>query len=64
MSVFGANVQRTNLEIKSLLTSNTRGGMTTDIEGPAMPTLRQAMPNSHRAMFPEDATFFDMLSVS
>jgi hypothetical protein len=29
MSVFGANVQRMNFKIMSLLTSNTRGGITT-----------------------------------
>jgi len=64
MSVFGASVQRTNLEIMSLLTSNTPGGITTYIERSAMPTPRQPMPNSRRAMFTEDSTCFDIFPVS
>jgi hypothetical protein len=32
MAVFGATFQRTNLEIMSLLTSNTHGGITTYME--------------------------------
>jgi hypothetical protein len=36
MSVFGASVQRPNLEIMSVLTSNTSGGITTYIECSAM----------------------------
>jgi hypothetical protein len=51
MSVFGANVQRTNLEIMCILTRNTPGGITTYVERSAMPTPRQQMPNSPRAMF-------------
>jgi hypothetical protein len=38
MSVFGASVQRTTLEMMSLLTSNTPGRITTYIEHSAMPT--------------------------
>ena len=63
MSVFGASVQRTNLEIMSLLTSNTPGGITTYIERSAMPTPRQPMPNSRHAMFTEDSMCFDIFPV-
>jgi hypothetical protein len=45
MSVFDASVQRMNLEIMSLLTSNTPGRITTYIERSAMQTPRQPMPN-------------------
>ena len=58
------SVQRTNLEIMSLLTSNTPSGITTYIESSAMPTPRQPMPNSHRAMFTEDSMFLDIFHVS
>jgi hypothetical protein len=51
MSVLGASVQTTNLEIMFLQTSNTTAGITTYIELSAMPTPRQPMPNSRRAMF-------------
>jgi len=61
---FGVSVQRTNLEIMSLLTSNTPGGITTYIERSAMPTPMQPMPNSHRAMSAEDSTCFDKFPVS
>ena len=54
MSDFGASVQRSNLEIMSLLTSKTPGGITTYIELSAMPTLRQLKPNSSRPMYNED----------
>jgi len=64
MSVFGASVQRTNLVIMSLLTSNTPGGITTCIEHTAMRTTRQLMTNTHRAMFSEDSTCFDIFPVS
>jgi len=64
MSVFGASVHRTNLEIISLLTSNTPGGITTFIERSVMPTPRQPIRNSHRAMFSEDWTCFDIFCVS
>jgi len=64
MSVFGASVQRTNLEIMSLLTSNTPGGITTYIERSAMPTPRQPMPTSRGAIFTEDSTCFDIFPVS
>jgi len=63
MSVFGASVQRTNLEIMCILTSNTPGGITTYIERSAMPTPRQPMPNCRRAMFTEDSTCFDTFPV-
>jgi hypothetical protein len=63
MSVFGASVQRTNLEIICILTSNTPGGITTYIERSAMPTPRQPMPISRRAMFTKDSTGFDTFPV-
>jgi hypothetical protein len=63
MSVFGANVQRTNLEIMCILKRNTPGGITTYIESSALPTPRQPMPNSCRAMFTEDSTCFDIFRV-
>jgi hypothetical protein len=61
MSLFGASVQRTNLETMSLLTSNTPGGITTYIERSVMPTTRQPILNSRRAMSTEDSTCFDIL---
>jgi hypothetical protein len=64
MSVFDASVQRTNLEIISLLTSNTPGLLTTYIEHSAMPTPRQPMPNSRRATFTKDSICFDIFPVS
>jgi hypothetical protein len=60
----GVSVQRTNLEIMSLLTSNTPGRITTYIECSAMPTPRQPMLNSRRAMSTEDSTCFDIFPVS
>jgi hypothetical protein len=63
MSVFGGNVLRTNLEIMCILTSNTPSGITTYIERSAMPTPRQWMLNSRRAMFTEDSTCFDTFPV-
>jgi len=63
MSVFGARVQRTKLEIMCILTSNTPGGITTYIERSAIPTPRQRMPNSCRAIFSQDSTYFDILPV-
>jgi len=63
MSVFCASVQRTNLEIMCILTRNTPGGITTYIARSVMPTLRQRMPNSRRAMFTEDSTCFDIFPV-
>jgi len=63
-SVFGASVQRSNLEIMSLLTSNTPGGITTCIEGSAMPTPGQPIQNSGRNMSIEDATCFNIFTVS
>jgi len=64
ISVFGASVERTNLEIMSLLTSNIPGGITTHIAPSAMPTPRQLVWNSRRAMFTEDSAFFDIFPVS
>jgi len=64
MSVFGASVQRTNLEIMSLLTSITLGEIITLIGRSVMPTPRQLMPNSPRAMFTEDSTCFDLFPVT
>jgi len=61
MSVFGASVQRTHLEIMCILTTTTPGGITTCIERSAMPSPRQQMPNSCRALFTEDSTCFDIL---
>jgi hypothetical protein len=61
---FGVRVQRTNLEIMSLLTSNTPGRITTYIERAAMPTPRQPMQNSCRPMFTEDSTGFGIFPVS
>jgi len=46
-----------------ILTSNTPGGITTYIECSAMPTRRQWMPNSRRAMFTEDSMCFDVFPV-
>jgi hypothetical protein len=63
MSVFSASVQKTQLEIMSLPTCNTPGRITTYIESSAMPTPRQPMLNSRRAMFTEDLTCFDIFSV-
>jgi hypothetical protein len=54
MLVFGASVQRTNLEIMYIMISNTPGGITTDIERSVVPTRRQPMPNSGHAMFTGD----------
>ena len=48
----------------SLLTSNTPGGITTYIERSAMPTPRQPMPNSRRAMFTEDWMCFNIFPIS
>ena len=64
MSVFGASVQRTNLEILSVLRCNTPGGITTYIECLGMPTPRQPMPKSSHAMLMENSTCFDIFSVS
>jgi len=60
MSVVGASVQRTNLEIMSLLTSNTPGGITTYIERSAISKPRQPMRNCRRAMSTEDSSCFDI----
>jgi len=64
VSVFGASVQRMNVQIISLLTSNIAGGITTYIEFSAMPTPWQPMPNSRHAMLTEDSTCFDIFPVS
>jgi hypothetical protein len=47
MSVFGANVQRTNLESMSLLTTNIPGGIMTYIECSAMPQQNVTQSRSH-----------------
>jgi len=62
-SVLGASVQRMNLEIMSLLTSNTQGRMTTYIEHSATPRRRQPMLNSRCAVFMKDSTCFDIFPV-
>jgi len=64
MSVFGVTVQRTNLEIMSLQTSNTPCRLRTYIECSAMPTPRQPMPSSRRAVLTKDSTCFDLIPVS
>jgi hypothetical protein len=64
MSVFVSSVQTTYLEIISLLTSNTTGGITIYIEPTAMLTPRQLMLNSRHAMSTHDTTCFDILPVS
>jgi len=61
---FWCECLKKNLEIMSLLTCNTPGGITTYIARSAMPTPKQSMPNSHRAMFSEDSTCFDIFPVS
>ena len=60
MSDYGAGVRRTILEIICLLTSDTHGGITTYIERSAIPTPRQPMQDSRRAMFTQDSTCFDI----
>jgi hypothetical protein len=57
MSIFGMTVQRTNLEIMSLLTTTIPGGIRIYIERSAMPRHRQPMPNTLHAMFTENSTF-------
>jgi len=64
MSVLGGSVQGTNLEMMSILTSNTHNGITTYVERSAMPTPKQPMPTSRCAMFTEDSTCFDIFPVS
>ena len=64
MSAFGASVQRTNLEMMSLWTSNTPSGIMTCIERSVMPTPRQPMPKSCCAMFTKDSKCFDISPVS
>jgi len=64
MSVFGASVQRTHLEIISLLTSNTHGGITTNMECSMMPTTTQQMPNCSHIMFTNDSPCFDIFPVT
>jgi len=64
MSVFGESVQRTNLQNMSLLLSITPGGVTTYIKCSVLPTPRQPMPISRRAISTEDSTGFDIFPVS
>jgi len=63
MSIFRASVQRTNLQIMSLLISNTPSRITTYTECSVMPTPRQPMLNSRHAMFTENSTCFDIFLV-
>jgi hypothetical protein len=60
---FPSECSKTRLEIVSLRTSNTPGGITTCIKHSAMPTPRQPMPNSRRAMSNKDSTWFNILPV-
>jgi hypothetical protein len=60
----GVSVQRTNLEIMSWLTSNTPGGITTNIEHSALPTPRHLILNSGHARFTENSTSFDIFPAS
>jgi hypothetical protein len=60
MSVFGESVQRMNLEIMSLLTSNTLSRITNYIERSVMPTPWQPMLNYRPGMLTEDSTCFDI----
>ena len=64
MCVVGAGVPRTDLENTSLQTSHTAGGITTYIECSAIPTPRQPMPLSGRAIFTKDSMCFDIFPVS
>jgi len=61
---FGASVQRTNLQVMSILTSNTPGRITTYIERVAMPTPRQPIRSTRRAMCMEDSMCLDQFPVS
>jgi hypothetical protein len=51
----GASVLITNLQIMSLLTSHTAGGITNYMEHSAMSTAREPMPNSLHAIFTENS---------
>jgi hypothetical protein len=57
MSMFRVTVERTNLEIMSLLTTNIPGGIRIYIVRYAMPRHRQPMPNTRHAMFTENSMF-------
>jgi hypothetical protein len=59
MLASGVSVQRTNLVIMSLLTSNTHGGITTYKDCSEMPTPRPRMPNISRAMFTKGWKMFE-----
>jgi hypothetical protein len=59
MSDLGARVQRLNMEIMSLLTSNTPSGITTNQEHSAMQTPRQPMGNCRHTIGTEDSMYFD-----
>jgi hypothetical protein len=63
MSLFGTSIPRTNLEIMSLLRRSTHAGTTTHIERSAMPTPVQPIPNSRRAMFTRNSTYFNIFPV-
>jgi len=64
MSVYGASVQTINMEIMSLLPTNTPGGITTYIECTAMLTPRKPMLNSQCTICTEDSTCFNIFPVS
>jgi len=63
MSVFGGSVQRPKLEIMSLLTSISAGGIRTYIERSVILTPRQQVPNSGRAVFTKDWLCLDIFAV-
>jgi len=64
ISVLCASVERMNLEIMSLLITNTPGGITTYIKRSAMPTPRQPIPNSLGARFTADSMCLDIIPAS
>jgi len=64
MSVFGVSVERMTLEIMSLLTSNTPGGITIYIECSAIPTPRQPIQIPPHTIFTKDLRCIDIFPVS
>ena len=60
---FSCECPRTNLEVMSLLQSNTPGRITTYIGCSAMPTPRQPMPNSRCTMSTKDSTCINIYPV-
>jgi hypothetical protein len=63
-SIFGARAHRANLEIMSLLTIITPGGITTYIEYSSMSKPRLQVQNSRQPMFTNNWTGFDRFPVS